>query len=80
MITFITGRLNGHEPDFLTAVKTNTLCLISMDGQLLATRDAPLSGWTHESLCQTNELAQSEWAFCGVDAYLGDQWVGSSEI
>ena len=80
MITFVTDQLSPKEPDILTAVKFNTLLIMSLEGQYLARFDAPITGWTHQTLCNMNTLFESAWACCGVDAYLGNQWVGSSEV
>ena len=44
----------------------------------LMTVHAPAGGWTHDTLTDLrfNEQIISE----GVDAYLDDQWVGSTEV
>lgn len=80
MIYFITEHSNEYEPDILTTVKNHPLFLISLDGQLLGRHEAPASGWTHETLCKTNESAEPSWSFCGVETYLCEQKVGSSEV
>ncbi len=80
MIHFITEELSSKEPNILTDVKFNALLIMSLEGQYLARFDAPTTGWTHQSLCNINMLFESAWAYCGVDAYLGNQWVGSSEV
>ncbi|MGR6831174.1 hypothetical protein [Aliivibrio wodanis] len=80
MITFVTDQLSPKEPDILTTVKFNSLLIMSLEGQYLARFHAPITGWTHQALCNMNTLFESAWAYCGVDAYLGNQWVGSSEV
>lgn len=79
MICFITNQLND-EKDILTPVMTRPLLILSTEGQLLARFDSPATGWTHHALCQMNIVFEPAWSFCGADAYLGEQWVGSSEV
>ncbi|MCG3741167.1 MULTISPECIES: hypothetical protein [Gammaproteobacteria] len=79
MINFIFQCLNKPEYEVPAYAKKAPLYLLSLDGQLLAKHDAPDTGWTCESLINTNQKAEPAWNFCGVDAYLGELWVGSSE-
>ena len=48
MLKFITD-VRDNEPDILSVVKNETLMIISIDGQLLQTFEAPEEGWEHES-------------------------------
>lgn len=51
----------------------------SLTGTVLVTVPAPVSGWTHEQLLA---VAMEHEAITGdgADGYLGDQWVGSTEV
>lgn len=78
MITFITDQRSG-EPDILSPNKSAPLRIFSLDGIELSCVAAPTGGWTHEDLLgqarSLEHLAQN-----GADAYLGDAWVGSTEV
>jgi 5'-deoxynucleotidase len=80
MIKFITDILNSNEPDILSPAKHSVLLIISIDHQLLNRFESPVNGWTHEKLCDLNSKYGETWNFCGADAYLGGQWVGSTEV
>ncbi|WP_146866635.1 hypothetical protein [Aliivibrio fischeri] len=80
MIYFITEQLDSKKTNILTMVKFNALLIMSLEGQYLARFDAPITGWTHEMLCSINMLFESAWTCCGVDAYLGNELVGSSKV
>ena len=78
MIKFIKD-IRGSEPDILTPVKDEVLRVVDLDGRLICKVDCPLLGWTEERLWQESEKLQSL-TQDGADAYLGRQWVGSTEI
>lgn len=80
MIKFITDIQNEREPDILTPNKHHSLLIISLEGQLLKSIQPPKLGWTHEILCSLNGEFPEQWLTCGADAYLLEQWVGSTEI
>jgi 5'-deoxynucleotidase len=80
MIKFITDIQHKSEPDILTPNKHHPLLIISLEGQLLKTFQPPKQGWTHEILCSLNRHLLQEWLICGADAYLLEQWVGSTEV
>ncbi|WP_286241148.1 hypothetical protein [Neptuniibacter halophilus] len=77
MISFITDQQN-REPDILSQLVQKPLHLRTLEGMHLMTVHAPAGGWTHDTLTDLrfNEQIISE----GVDAYLDDQWVGSTEV
>ncbi|MBE8574117.1 hypothetical protein [Vibrio sp. OPT18] len=75
MLTFVTDRTK-NKPDILTPVKNRPLFLLSLEGQFLARYEAPNGGWTHQALSQMNTLFEPAWHYCGVDAFIGEQWVG----
>lgn len=80
MIKFITDVRNENEPDILTKVTAQQLLIVSLEGQFLASYCAPSSGWTHELLVRLSHYFPSQWNFCGADALIGEQFVGSTEI
>ncbi|EJV9475505.1 hypothetical protein ACT0XK_004373 [Cronobacter sakazakii] len=75
MITYITDQQNG-EPDILAPLQSETLIIKSLEGKDLLKVAAPKTGWTHEALCAIQSAESEE----GADAYLGAQWVGSTEV
>ncbi|MGF1884062.1 hypothetical protein [Vibrio splendidus] len=79
MMKFITD-LQGDEPDILTPHKHKPLMIISLEGQSLRTYDAPSTGWTHDTLVQLSDFFLPQWSVCGAEAWLGEQWIGSTEI
>ena len=78
MINFITDVRGSHEPDVLAPVAHRALELRGLDGAVLLAVPAP-GIWTHSSLVA---LAKEHAALTegGADAYLGDCWVGSTEV
>jgi hypothetical protein len=79
MLKFITDQ-RGNEPDILSAIKNERLMIVSIENQLLATYDAPKDGWTHELLELMADEFPKQWSFCGADALIGNEWVGSTEV
>ncbi len=78
MLHLVTDQKPG-EPDILSPIKHEALEIRSLSGQVLRTEPAPAAGWTHEmlvSVATVNEELTRE----GADAYLGGQWVGSTEV
>lgn len=75
---FITDTRAGEMEILTPANLFKTLRIVhGDDGQLLFTCVAPQDGWTHEKLCALElPLGDQPWA----DAYLGDEWVGSTEV
>lgn len=76
---FVTDTRPG-EPDVLSGLENETLRVISMDGVLLVEIKPDLP-WTHERLAglPLRDLA-GEMLDDGADAYLGNKWVGSTEV
>lgn len=66
--------LHPNEPDLLAGNTHLPLCFQSPDGRELERFDAPPKGWTHDSL-EVLPKPNSTW-----EAFLGTQWVGSSEV
>lgn len=68
-----------HEPDLLQGHEEDDLCVYSLDGNLLMRQAAPVTGWTHEKLDGLDQVLINQFPD-GWDAWLGGQWVGSSEV
>ncbi|MDG2713689.1 hypothetical protein P7M00_25175, partial [Vibrio parahaemolyticus] len=75
-IKFVTDQRPG-EPDILAGNEQSDLILTDLEGKELK-RIKPTAPWTHETLSMLT--ISSEWARMGVEAYLGKQWVGSTEV
>lgn len=86
MLTFVTDRQTRRdgslEPDLLAGHRLAPLRIVTLDGVPI-TQVLPESPWTHGRLTDlvpgllTMFGAQLEQ---GADAYLGSQWVGSTEV
>lgn len=72
----VTRPLNDGEPDLLFGKECCDLCFYGGDGKRkIAVYKPPLGGWTHNALEAVSHPEQMPW-----DAFLGTQWIGSSEI
>jgi len=68
--------LNDSEPDLLVGNEQKTLVITNLDKKELHRVAASNNGWTHDELESINYYGiSSEW-----EAYLGSQWIGSSEV
>lgn len=66
----------GCEPDLLSGNEHQVLSFIPMNGTQELTRvSPPKDGWTHAALEAVALPTGDAW-----DAFLGSQWVGSSEV
>ncbi|EBK3897056.1 hypothetical protein JYC24_004628 [Escherichia coli] len=72
---YITDQRPG-EPDILAPVKHSRLIIKSLEGYEIYSQEAPDGGWNHELL----NKVQPEGMQDGADAYLENQWIGSTEI
>ena len=77
-ITFITD-VKAGEPDILSPVRGETLHIKDLDGQPITTIPAPYKGWTHQVLKATAEQLAAKTSD-GANAWLGEHWVGSTEV
>lgn len=78
MLHFITDVL-GHEPDILPELKHEPLTFRALQGEIIRCWGAPVEGWSHDKLvaiATVHAPLTSE----GADAYLGNEWVGSTEV
>lgn len=75
MLKYITDVREG-EHDLLTLNRHQILVIKNLDGMVLHTQVAPPDGWTHIALVSIQPLACSD----GADAYLGENWIGSTEV
>lgn len=84
LVAFITD-VKGDEPEILNKdVARETLKIVSIydKNDVFFECAAPEEGWTHEALCDLDapqEVVHMAWAR-GADAYLGNEWVGSTEV
>lgn len=80
MITVIIDQKSEHENDLLSSVKSEILIVKNLEGSELFRKESN-TDWTYESI---NEALSSEDVLhlCkdGADVYLGDQWIGSTEV
>ena len=65
---------------FIETYKNAPLLIISEDGQQINRIDAPTHGWDHHQLCMTNITQHYSLTEIPVDAFLGDQKIGSSTL
>lgn len=75
MITYIVDTRTG-EVDILSNLKQGSLVIRALDGVELYRQQAPQEGWTFEEL----SAIQPEGVQNGADAFLDEQWVGSTEV
>ncbi|HCB2859858.1 hypothetical protein [Klebsiella aerogenes] len=75
-ITWIVDVREG-EPDILSPVKMECLVIRECSGEELHRQEAPAEGWTLEKLFEVEPEGEP-----GVvaDAWIGQQWAGSTEI
>ena len=84
LVTFITD-VKGDEPEMINKdMSRETLKIVSIYDQndVFFECAAPVEGWTHAALCNVDapqEVVDLAWAR-GADAYLGNEWVGSTEV
>lgn len=71
----ISRPLSPNEPDLLQGREKLPLRFICAAGAELANVHAPSGGWTHDGLEAATPPDAEPW-----NAYLGEQWVGSSEL
>lgn len=75
-ICFIVEKEHLCEPDILTPVAHLPLTVLDGDQNLVLEMPAPAIGWTQRLLeSVTAHLTMPE-----LDAFLGEEWVGSTEI
>lgn len=78
MLTLVTDQHPG-EPDILTAFKHEVFEIRSLAGTVIATAQPPADGWTHDHLVAVaNENCDA--VSDGAEAYLGREWIGSTEV
>lgn len=76
MITIVADRLPG-EPEILEPIRHEDLCIYSLDEELIRRWPAPAGGWSLEQIERRCSVIDTR---AGVDAYLGEGWIGSSEV
>jgi hypothetical protein len=77
-ITLVTDR-RGDEPCILLGFEYEPLRIIKNDSDEMAVVLAPNGGWTHTRLSLRPEIsAEDDGSY--YDAFLGDRWIGSTEV
>jgi len=79
LITFITDRRGESEPEILPRIAAGPLVIKNLQGKHLLAFPAPAGGWTHKGLCGVAQTIDPLTAD-GADAFVGDDWVGSTEV
>lgn len=84
MIKFVTDTRRGETP-FPVEVFSANLLITDLEGVGMFSISAPDDGWTHAKLeALAIELDNDDrlgmMRNIGFDAYLGNQWVGSTEV
>ncbi len=69
--------LPQYSPALLIGHEFHALRIVDLEGEERACYVAPKQGWTHEALEYVDYDSVSP---DGWDAYLGEQWMGSSEV
>ncbi|WP_299143618.1 hypothetical protein [uncultured Vibrio sp.] len=69
--------LSPAEPDLIEGQALAPLRIVSLEGEDVVQYLAPKGGWTHDALECVDYFSVSP---DGWDAYLGEQWIGSSEV
>lgn len=77
MIHFIIDQ-GEHEAE-LAFDKHQVLSLRDLEGRVIATVRAPICGWSTTDLREAS-ASVLRGDQCGIDAFVGDQWVGSTEV
>ncbi|WP_097103323.1 hypothetical protein [Serratia sp. JKS296] len=69
--------ISSKEPDLLAGNEQKILVINGLSGAVLASIKPDSTGWTHDQLLaiDIDSMAPEGW-----DAYLADNWIGSSEI
>ncbi|PYD36569.1 hypothetical protein [Serratia plymuthica] len=77
MSKIVAQPINAKEPDLLIGNENKPLKIQDLSGKVLNSITPDGRGWTHAQLLAINidSMAPEGW-----DAYLGDEWIGSSEI
>lgn len=73
----ITRPINDSEPDLLIGFEQNDLIIKDLDSNVVATITSNKNGWTHDAL-ETFDF--DSYSPFGWVAYLGEEWIGSSEV
>ena len=86
MLTFVTDRKTradgSLEPCLLNGRRLSPLVIRTMEGDEIA-QVLPSGPWTHDALMALVPGLEAMYGAQlreGADAYLGDQWVGSTEV
>ncbi|MFN1149603.1 hypothetical protein ACJ0RR_002666 [Serratia liquefaciens] len=77
MSKLVAQPISDKEPDLLIGNENYPLKVQDLAGKVLTSISPDDTGWTHAQLLaiDIDSMAPEGW-----DAYLGDEWIGSSEI
>ncbi|EOG8381080.1 MULTISPECIES: hypothetical protein [Pseudomonas] len=67
------------EPNIISGSEHQPLEIRSLTGSIIKQLQAPATGWSHDSLIEV-AARQHELYRDGADAYLGNEWIGSTEV
>lgn len=68
------------EPDILMPGRGQPLLIKNLEGDLLQTIPAPELGWSHRQLMDETSKLSAQFTNQGADAFLGSEWIGSTEV
>lgn len=79
-ICFVAKPKREHELDLLIGVESDPL-IIKNEDQTVIEVPAPTGGWTHNELDRYQEIdIDTDGMPVALEAYIGDRWVGSTEV
>lgn len=78
LINSVARPKSQQEPDLLIGNASKGFIAKDMDGQIVVYMEAPEGGWTHD-LLERLEVPSVIYQN-GCDFFLGDAWIGSSEV
>ena len=76
-MSIVTRPVSENEPDILTGREFQSLIIKDLNDSMVKTIKADASGWTHDKL---ESIDYFEYSQFGWNAYLADEWIGSSEV
>ena len=82
ILKLVARPVSEREPDLLAGNENKPLFLRNLTGSETFRID-PMPKWSHDSLdsiVSRSDLAEFVDRHFGADAYLGDVWIGSSEV
>ena len=79
-ICFVAKPKRKNELDLLIGVESDPL-IIKNEDQTVIEVPAPAGGWTHEELERYQEVdIDTDGMSLALEAYIGERWIGSTEV